>query len=164
MKPILDALRQRWRTLATREQRAVAAAALVLVLALLWLALLRPALRTVREAPGEIDTLQRQLRDVRRQADELARLNSAPAAPSADIDLRATLQQWMPAHDAGAQASFGVLPDGVSIEVRAMRAGTLLELARAARHEWGATLTAVHLQRGANGFDGSVQLTRTTPR
>ena len=92
MNAMLAALVRRWHALAPREQRAVTIAATVLGLALLWLALLRPALRTVREAPAEIETLQRQLRGVREQADELSRLKSAPAAPSSDVDLRATLR------------------------------------------------------------------------
>jgi general secretion pathway protein M len=164
MKPLVDALRQRWRTLAPRERRAVAAAALVLGLALLWLALLRPALRTVRQAPGDIETLQRQLREVRRQADELTLLKSAPEAPADDIDLHATVEAWMHEHAPDAQASVGVLPDGASLEVHAMHASTLLELAREARRDWGATLAVVQLTRGADGFAGSVQLTRARPR
>ena len=163
MNAMLAALVRRWHALAPRERRAVATAAAVLGLALLWLALLRPALRTVRQAPAAIETLQRQLRGVREQADELSRLKSAPAAPSSDVDLRATLRDWMLQHDAGAQASVGVMPDGASLEVHAMRAATLIELTRTARRDWSATLTSVKLKRGSRGFDGSVQLTRTTP-
>ncbi len=164
MSAALDQLLKRWRTLAPRERRAVAAAVAVLALAVVWLALLRPALRTIREAPGEIDTLQRQLRNVHRQAEELAHLKSAPPAAAVDVDLRATLHDWMAQHDADAQQSVGVLPDGASLEVHSMSASTLLELARAARRDWGATLTSVKLRRGEHGFDGSVQLTHTAPR
>ena len=164
MNAMLAALVRRWHALAPRERRAVATAAAVLGLALLWLALLRPALRTVSQAPGEIEALQHQLREVRRQADELTRLKSAPAAPATEIDLHAAVEQWMLEHAPGAQASVGVLPDGASLEVHAMHASTLLELARAARRDWGATLAAVQLQRGTDGFAGTVQLTRARPR
>ncbi len=164
MNAIFAALLQRWRALAPRERRAIALAVTVLALALLWIVLLRPALRTLRQAPGQIEVLQQQLREVHRQADELARLKSAPAVPTPDIDLRTTVADWMQQHAAEAKASVGVLPDGASLEVHAMRARTLLELAHIARSDWGAALTSVKLRRGADGFDGSVQLTRATPR
>jgi general secretion pathway protein M len=71
--------RTRWRALPPREQRALALAAAVLALFLLWLFALQPAWRTVREAPGQIDRLDTQLQAMRRLAAESRELRGAPA-------------------------------------------------------------------------------------
>ncbi len=163
MNPTLHRLRARWSAMPPRERRLLLLAAAVLAVALLWLALLRPALRTLRDAPGEIARLQAQLRNVRVQAAELDQLAKVPDAPTADVDVRSTLLDWMHRHAPATRVEVGVLPAGASLQVHGMRPSTLLDLARVARHDWNCTVSLVKLQRAADGFDGRLQLTRRTP-
>ncbi len=164
MNRTVQQLRARWSTMATRERRAVMLAAGVLAVAVLWLALLHPALRTLRQAPGDIAKLQAQLRNVQVQANELEQLGKVPHAPTAEVELRGTLLDWMHRHAPDTRVEVGVRPAGASLQVHGMRPTTLLELARVARHDWNCTVSLVKLQHAASGgFDGRVQLTRRTP-
>ena len=163
MKPSLQHIGTRWSALAPRERQAVTLAAAVLILALLWLGLLRPSLRTLEHVPAEIAQLQAQLRTVRRQADALMRLGSAPSAPHANIELRGTVLDWLHQHAPDARVEITVLPAGATLQVQGLRPKALLALARVARHDWGSTLSAAKLRRIGDGFDGSVQLTRDAP-
>ena len=51
----------RWRALTERERNAASIAGAAVVLLLLWWLALQPALRTLREAPVQIDRLDAQL-------------------------------------------------------------------------------------------------------
>ena len=59
--PALASLRQQagtwWQARTSRERQAVVVVVLVLVLFAAWSALVQPALRTLREAPAELDRL-----------------------------------------------------------------------------------------------------------
>ena len=61
---------QRWKGLAPRERLALLVVAWVLSLLLLWLVGVQPALRTLREAPAQIDAVDSQLQAMDSQLQE----------------------------------------------------------------------------------------------
>lgn len=67
-----------WRALSPRDRNLAALAGAVLLLFLLWLLLLQPALRTLRQAPAEMDRLDLQLQSMQRLAAETAELRATP--------------------------------------------------------------------------------------
>jgi len=70
---------QRWQSLAERERVMVAVAGAVLAVSLLWWVGLAPALRSLREAPAQIEALDMQLQEMRRLAAETRDLRALPA-------------------------------------------------------------------------------------
>lgn len=76
-------LRARWLAMAPRERRMVAIAGGLVVLAIVWLLLLQPAWRTVREAPPKLDQLDAQLQQMQRLAAEGRELRNAAPVPVA---------------------------------------------------------------------------------
>lgn len=77
-------LRARWATLAPREQRGLALAALVVALAAAWGVLLRPALRTLRDAPAQIAAASLELERMQALQARARALQAQPAASPQD--------------------------------------------------------------------------------
>lgn len=148
----------RWRSMSLRERRLVLAAAGVVALALAWLVLLRPALRTESQAPQRIARLQAQLALARSQAEELARLAAQPAVHAQDGELGAAATRWLRAH--GAQAQAASLPGSVSLQLQHLPASELAEFARTARQQWAARVASARLKLNAGGgsLSGSLEL------
>lgn len=67
-----------WRALSQRDRNLAVIGGAVLLLFLLWLMLLQPALRTLRQAPAEMDRLDLQLQSMQRLAAETAELRATP--------------------------------------------------------------------------------------
>ncbi len=150
----------RWRTMSGRERRLVLVAAGLVALALVWLVLLRPALRTEARAPQRIARLQAQLALARSQADELARLAAQPPVHAQAADLGDAATRWLRAH--GAQAQAASLPGSVTLQVQHLPASDLADFARTARQDWAAQVASakLRLDGGAQGssLSGSLEL------
>ncbi|MFG5407614.1 type II secretion system protein GspM [Piscinibacter sakaiensis] len=69
--------------------------ATVVGLALAWLLALQPALRTLREAPRQIDQLDARLQAMQGLAAETAALRAAAPVGSAQATAAAALQEWL---------------------------------------------------------------------
>ncbi len=67
-----------WQARTPRERRAAVLAAVALLVLLVWTLAVRPALRTVREAPMRIDRLDAELRQMRALAAESRELRALP--------------------------------------------------------------------------------------
>ncbi len=76
-----QALRAAWAARDARERRLLLLAAAVVGLFLLWTLALQPALRTLREAPPRLDSLEAQLQVMQAQAAEVRSLRATPALP-----------------------------------------------------------------------------------
>lgn len=161
-KSPLDALSAslaaRWREMSARERRMVALAAAVVGVALVWLVLLRPALRTQAAAPQRIAELQRQLAQARGEADELARLAAQPPAQARESDLGAAATRWL--REQGAQVQAASLPGSVTLQLQHLRASALADFARTARQDWAARISSAKLRLDGDGKDlsGSIAL------
>ncbi len=73
----------RWAALPSRERRLALLAATVVGSFLLWTVALQPALRTLREAPTQIDRLDSQLQAMQKMAGEARELRAAPPISAA---------------------------------------------------------------------------------
>lgn len=82
LPPQLQAFRTqalaRWSKFAPRERRLLSAAAAVVGLGIFWMIAVQPALRTLREAPTQIQALDSQLQQMQRLAGETQLLRAAP--------------------------------------------------------------------------------------
>lgn len=148
-------LRARWRSLGARERRALALAALVLGAFVLWTLAVQPAWRTLRDAPAELETLERQLQQMRVLAAEVQQLRDAPAlAPQQAGDaLRAASEQL------GSSAKLSLQGERAVLTLHGASAAQLREWLAQARRAARARPVEVQLTRGAQGFDGSIVLT-----
>lgn len=80
----LAPLQARWKALAPREQSLLLAAAAVVGLAVLWWALMAPALQTLRTAPARHAELDAQLQRMHALQAEAMQLQTAPRVQSSD--------------------------------------------------------------------------------
>lgn len=141
---------ERWlRTLAPRERRAVQLAAVVVVLALLWLLLLRPPLRVLREAPARIATATQQLQELRALAEDLARLSPQKLAVPTLAQARERLQTQL----ASTPATTGVLVQdegtGLHISAHQLRTEAVLTLLQTVRQEWRYQVQSLELRQAS---------------
>lgn len=88
-------LRARWTQMAPRERLAVAVAAAAFALFLVWAIAVKPALRTLNDAPIELQKLDDQLDAMRVMAGEAQALRQAPPvlAAQAETALRAATER-----------------------------------------------------------------------
>lgn len=144
----------RWRALPAREQRALALAAAVLALFLVWVFALQPAWRTVRDAPAQIDRLDAQLQTMRQLAAESRELRGAPSISSTESAqaLRAATERLEGAgrlSAAGDRATLTLInASGEQIQ------RWLLEARNGAR----ARPVEANLVRSADGYSGSLSV------
>lgn len=151
----LGALRARWHSLGARERRALALAALVLGAFVLWTLALQPAWRTLRDAPAELETLERQLQQMRALAGEAQQLRDAPAlSPQQASDaLRAASERL------GSSARLSLQGERAVLTLQGVGAAPLREWLAQARSAARARPIEAQLTRGAQGFSGSIVLT-----
>src|SRR4051812_27630733 len=93
-----DARRQAgrfWQARAPRERQLIAVMAISVALLLVWLTLIQPALRILREAPLELDRLDQQMQQMQLAAGEMQALRAASPVPTeqAATALRAATSQ-----------------------------------------------------------------------
>jgi len=95
------ALLERWRGLAPRERRMVAAAAIVVLLAIVHLALFEPAWNGRARLTDEIPRLRAQLAQMRALAAEARQLSAAPRSADSPRALRGALEKSIEAAGLG---------------------------------------------------------------
>ena len=99
LPPTLNDARQQagrfWQARAPRERQLILAMAVAVGALLVWLVLLQPALRTLRETPAELDKLDLQLQQMQLAASEMQTLKGASPVPAeqAAAALRAATAQ-----------------------------------------------------------------------
>lgn len=158
--PALASLRQQathwWRVRTPRERQAVAVVVIVLGLFLVWTSLVAPALRTVREAPAQLDRLDAQLQQMQRIAAEGNALRGASrVSPSqATIALKAATDRLGDRARLVVQGDRATLTLTGGVDPAALRAW-LVEARSGAR----ARPVDAQLQRGAQGYTGSIGVT-----
>ncbi|HEY6136085.1 MAG TPA: type II secretion system protein GspM [Rubrivivax sp.] len=143
-----------WSALPLRERRLIGVAAAVLGVFVLWLLAVQPALRTLREAPAQIDQLDGQLQSMQRLATEARELRAAPplAAAQSLLALKAASDRLGDKARLSVQGERAVLTlNGVGSE--ALR-NWLSEVRSGAR----ARPIEAQLSRGPLGFSGTLIL------
>jgi general secretion pathway protein M len=150
----LAPVRAWWAALPARERRLVLAAAAVVAGFLAWVLAVQPALRTLREAPAQLETLDTQLQTMQRLAGEARELRTASplgAAQSA-VALKVASDRLGDKARLSVQGERAVLTlNGVGSE--ALR-NWLAEVRSGAR----ARPIEAQLSRGPQGFTGTLTL------
>ncbi|HWH83879.1 MAG TPA: type II secretion system protein GspM [Burkholderiaceae bacterium] len=144
-----------WRARTSRERQAIALVLLVLALFVAWSVLVQPALRTVREAPAQLDRLDAQIQQMQRIAAESGVLRAAPrvAPAQAGQALRAATDRLgdrgrlLLQGDRATVTFTGVAPEALR--------GWLIEARSGAR----ARPVDAQLQRGPVGYSGTMIVT-----
>lgn len=148
------ALRERWRTLGTRDRRLALLALAVVGAFLVWTVAIQPAWRTLRDAPVQRDLLDLQLQEMRTLATEAQQLRNAPAlsAEQSAAALRAASDRL------GAKARLSLQGDRAVLTLNGVSSAQLREWLTEARSGARARPVEAQLSRGAQGFNGSVVL------
>lgn len=144
-----------WQALGDRERFAVQAVGALLGVVLAWSVLLAPALRTLKTAPAELETLDLQLQQMQAQAQEVRTLRAAPAVPPAQAQaaLTASVEHLGPAARLNLTGDRAVVTlNGITPEALQAWLGEVRSAARARPVE-------AQLTHGPKGYSGSLVLT-----
>ena len=157
--PALASLRQQagawWLALTPRERQAVATVAIVLGLFVGWILLVQPALRTVRAAPSQLDTLEAQHQQMQRVAAESAALRGAARVSPA----QAALALKSATARLGDRARLSVQGDRATLTLTGVSPDALRAWLVEARSGARARPIEAQLQRAPQGYSGTLGVT-----
>lgn len=141
-----------WKQRSARERIALGGAVAVLVLGLVWLVLLAPALRTLREAPATLDRLDVQFQQMQRLSSEARELKSTPPVSVAQsvAALRAASDRL------GDRARMSVQGDRATLTLNGVSTERLRQWLAEARSGARSRVVDAQLSRGAQGFNGTI--------
>lgn len=142
----------RWAALPPRERLGLVLAGLAVGIALVWMVGIAPALRTLRETPAQIDSLELQLQAMQRMAAEARELRGIAPVP-------ATLaaQALKSATDRlGDKGRLSVMGDRATLTLNGVTGETLRAWLTEARSGARARPVEAQLTRGPQGYAGTV--------
>jgi general secretion pathway protein M len=157
--PALASLRQQannwWRARAPRERQAVVVVGLVIGLFLVWTLFVQPALRTVSEAPAQLDRLEAQYQLMQRGAAESTALRGAPrvSPQQAQAALRAATERL------GDKAKLSIQGDRATLILTGVNPDALRAWLTEARSGARARPIEAQLTRGPAGYGGTIGMT-----
>lgn len=145
-------LTARWAGLQPRERLLLAAAVSVVLAALVWVALVAPALRVAREAPLQIDKLDAELQRMQRLAGEIPQLRSATPVSQAQAGaaLKAATDRL------GDKGKLMLLGDRATLTLSGASPAAFQAWLTEARSGARARPLEVQLNRGTVGLSGTV--------
>ena len=155
----LQTLQARWKALSERERLILMGGGAALALLLGWALLVQPALRSLGQTPAKLHAAEVQLQAMRLQADEARQLRERPAVPAAQAleALKASSERLGERGRLVMQGERAVLTlNGLSAEQLQAWLGEVRSAARA-------RVVEASLQRGPQGFSGTLVLTLGTP-
>ena len=143
-----------WLGRTPRERQAVVVVVLVLVLFALWSLLVAPALRTVREAPAQLDRLDAQYQQMQRIAGEATTLRGASrvSPTQAAAALKAATDRL------GGNARLALQGDRATLTLTGVNAEALRAWLNEARSGARARPVEAQLTRGTSGYSGTLSL------
>jgi len=155
LSPAREQLARRWAGLAPRERRAVTLVALVVGLFIVWVALVQPAWRTVRDAPAALDRLDAQQQELQRLAAEVRELRGAApvSAPQAGEALKAATSRL------GDTGKLVLRGDSAVLTLNGAGAEGLQAWLNEARSAARARPVEMQIQRAAQGYSGTLTVT-----
>jgi general secretion pathway protein M len=138
-----------------RERNAASIAGTAVVLLLVWWIALQPALRTVRDAPVQIDRLDAQLQRMQRQAAEASELRAAPplSAAQSTAALQAATERL------GARGRLTLAGDRATLTLTGATGAQLRDWLSEARSGARARPVEVQLTRTPQGYSGTIIVT-----
>ncbi|MDM4766428.1 type II secretion system protein GspM [Pelomonas sp. SE-A7] len=150
----LAPLRGQWQQAAPRERLLVQVGLSALALLLVWLVLLMPALRTLKQAPAKRADLETQLQQMQALALEARELRSQPPVPAAVA--QAALQAA--SERLGSNARLVVSGERATLNLNGISPEALQAWLAEVRSAARARPVEAQLQRGPQGFNGSIVL------
>jgi general secretion pathway protein M len=138
-----------------RERNAASIAGTAVVLLLVWWIALQPALRTLRDAPVQIDRLDAQLQRMQRQAAEASELRAAPplSAAQSTAALQAATERL------GARGRLTLAGDRATLTLTGATGAQLRDWLSEARSGARARPVEVQLTRTPQGYSGTIVVT-----
>jgi len=159
LPPALVTIRQQaaawWQGRAPRERQALVSVVVVVVLFAVWSLFIAPALRTLREAPAQLDRLDTQLQQMQRAATESVVLRSVAPVSNA----QAALALKAASDRLGDRARLTVQGDRASIALTGVDTESLRAWLQEARSGARARPVEAQLQRGPQGYSGTLNVT-----
>lgn len=143
-----------WASRTLRERQAIAVGAVALLALVIWLVLVQPALRTLRDAPLELDRLDAQLQQMQLAAGEAQALRGTPPVSTEQVAaaLRAASERLGPGARLAIQGERATVTM-TNVGTEALRAW-LTEVRSGAR----ARPLEAQLVKAANGYSGTITL------
>jgi len=143
-----------WRSRAPRERQLIAGGAIALAVLVVWLIAVQPALRTLREAPAELDRLDTQWQQMQLAAVESAALRSASPVPPAQATeaLRAATERL------GGKGKIALQGDRAVLTFSGLPFDALRNWLGEARSAARARPVEAQLLKGASGYSGSITI------
>jgi general secretion pathway protein M len=154
--PALNDARQQagrfWQARAPRERQLIVLMAISVAVLLVWLIGIQPALRTLREAPLELDRLDQQMQQLQLAAGEMQALRAASPVPTeqASTALRAATAQL------GSSAKLSIQGDRAVLTFTGIQGDALRGWLNEARSAARARPMEAQLVKAASGYTGSI--------
>lgn len=143
---------QRWAAMPPRERMGITLAGVCIGIALVWMVGVAPALRTLREAPVQIDALDVQLQSMQRMALEARELRGAAPVPAVQA-----AQALKSATDRlGEKGRLSVQGDRATLTLNGVTGETLRAWLTEARSGARARPVEAQLTRGPQGYAGTI--------
>jgi len=145
---------QFWQARAPRERQLIGAAAFALAILALWLIAIQPAVRTLREAPVELDRLDQQWQQTQLAAFESESLRNASPVPPAQAGeaLRAATERL------GSKAKLVMQGDRASLTFTGVAFEDLRAWLGEARSAARARPVEAQMLKAAAGYSGSISI------
>ena len=156
LPPALNDARQQagrcWQARAPRERQMIVVMAVSVTVLLIWLILIQPALRILREAPLELDRLDQQMQQMQLAASEMQSLRAASPVPTeqASTALRASTAQL------GSTAKLAIQGDRAVLTFTGIQGDALRGWLGEARSAARARPMEAQLVKAATGYSGSI--------
>jgi general secretion pathway protein M len=143
---------ERWRALPPRERLGLTLAGIAIGIAVLWMIAVGPALRTLRETPAQIDTLDAQLQSMQRLAAEARDLRGAApvAATQAALALKSATDRL------GDKGRINMQGDRATLTLNGVTGEALRAWLNEARSGARARPIEARLTRGPQGYAGTL--------
>jgi len=147
-----DQAGQFWQSRAPHERQLIVAAAVAIVILVVWLIAVRPALNTLRETPAELDRLDTQWQQMQLAALESTTLRSASPVPpqQAAEALRAATERL------GGKGKIALQGDRATLTFSSVPFEALRNWIGEARGAARARPVEAQLLKGANGYSGAI--------
>lgn len=152
MQALRNEALQRWAAMPPRERLGLTLAGVAIGIAIVWMVGVAPALRTLREAPIQIDALDLQLQAMQRMAAEARDLRGAAPVPATQA-----AQALKSATDRlGDKGRLSVMGDRATLTLTGVNGEVLRSWLTEARSGARARPVEAQLTRGPQGYAGTL--------
>jgi len=144
-----------WRGRSLRERQALGAGFVALIAVLIWLTMVQPAWRTLREAPAQLDEIDRQLQQIRVTATEVTALRAvAPVSPQQAAAALKTATDRL-----GAAGRLSLQGDRASVTLTNVASDDLYDWLTEVRSAARSRQIEASLSRARQGYSGTIVVT-----